>query len=146
MTNFLLFFAFHYSLSQNSTLLKSSCQLRAKKNISYSEQPNRLLSANYFLSFLQYCVQSLSVHSEHRRAILLFSQKRSGYISTHNSHMSHTTNANPISVQEKKLFNATIGKNIIKWSQLNILQVVQHLLCIMSLNGHQIRTQIKSHT
>ncbi len=31
-----------------------------------------------FLNFWQYCVQSLSVHSEHFRAALDFSQKRSG--------------------------------------------------------------------
>lgn len=48
----------------------------------------------YFLSFLQYCVQSLSVQSEHLSAILLFSQKRSGYKSTHNSQIIQITNDN----------------------------------------------------
>ena len=46
--------------------------------------------------------------------------------------------------QEKKLFTVIIGKNIIKWSQLKMRQVVQHLFFIMSRKGHHIRTHIKS--
>ena len=126
-------------IRQNSTYPYSPYQVRIK-NISLS------YFSSYFLSFLQYCVQSLSVHSEQRSAILLFSQNLSGYTNTHISQTSHTTRANITSDHEKKLFNDTIGRNIIKWSQLKILQVVQHLLCIMILNGHQMRTHIKSHT
>jgi len=39
----------------------------------------------------------------------------------------------------------TRGENIIKWSQLKILHVVQHLVFIISLNGHKTRTQLWSH-
>ena len=38
---------------------------------------NRTYEALY-LSFLQYCVQSLSVHLEHLRATFVISEKRSG--------------------------------------------------------------------
>ena len=47
----------------------------------------------HFLSFWQYWVHSLSVHSEHLRAALDLSQNRSGYIMMHTSHTSHARNA-----------------------------------------------------
>ena len=50
----------------------------------------------HFLSFWQYWVHSLSVHSEHLRAALLLSQNRSGYIMMHTSHTSHARNARQI--------------------------------------------------
>ena len=37
-----------------------------------------------------------------------------------------------------------IGENIIKWSQLKIRQVVQHLFFMITRKGHQIKTQIRS--
>ena len=54
----------------------------------------------FYLNFLQYCVHSLSVHSVHLSAILLFSQKRSGYVNTQTSHTSHIMNENITSDQE----------------------------------------------
>ena len=52
------------------------------------------IDAFLFLSFRQYCVQSLSVHSEHRRATLVSSENLSGYIIMQSSQISHTTKAN----------------------------------------------------
>ena len=47
----------------------------------------------FFLSFWQYWMHSLSVHSEQRRAWLVCSQNRSGYIMTHSSHTTQTAKA-----------------------------------------------------
>ena len=46
----------------------------------------------YYLIFLQYCVQSLSVHSEHLREVLVISLKRSGNIITQSSHIKNAIN------------------------------------------------------
>ena len=65
-------------------------------------------------SFWQYWVQSLSVQAAHCSAALLLYQKRSGWMSTQNSHTIHTATASKSSELVKKLPTKSMGVNIIR--------------------------------
>ena len=86
------------------------------------------------------------MHSEHLRAEFEPSQNLSGYKNTHISQKKSTTSDKEKRLRAKNPPIKTIGENIIKWSQLKMRQVVQHLFPIIRRNGHQIRTQIRSNT
>jgi len=67
----------------------------------------------FFLSFWQYCVQSLSVQLEHLSAAFVVSEKRSGYSIMHDSQTISANIAVITSDSEKNPPQKISGENII---------------------------------